>query len=387
MATSPTREDPTLQPFRVHVPDGTLTDMFDRLERTCYVPRLGTPDRPGGLGGERLRAFVERWLQFDWRAEEARLNSVDQYTAEVNGHRLHFARLRPRGHATPTMPLLLLHGWPSAFTEYLPLAALLSAGDGTIAFDVIIPSLPGFVFSELPGATLTRREIAADLHALMADVLGFEKYGAFGGDIGGGAAMWLGVDHPDALIGLQLIHAPIPAGDTPLDDHERAYLDTVDAYDRRDSGYSEIMLTRPDTIAAALADSPAGLLAWIADKWFDWVDGALGEVIDDSVLFGIATLYWATGTIGSSFRQYFDWDENPPRPAITAPVGVLLSQEPAMRGFPRSLAERAATDLRQFDHAPAGGHFMGIEQPTIAAAAIRSFFAALHSAEALPPTT
>ena len=137
------------------------------------------------------------------------------------------------------------------------------------------------------------------------------------------------------------------------------------------------MLTRPDTIAAALADSPAGLLAWIVDKWDDWVDGELSEVVDDSMLFGIATLYWATGTIGSSFRQYFDWYENPPRPPIIAPVGVLLSREPATQGFPRSLAERAARDLRSFDAAPAGGHFLGAEQPAAAAAAIRAFFGSL----------
>ena len=372
-----------VQPFRIHVPDDTLTDMFDRLARTRYVPTLGTVDRPGGLGGERLRALVDRWLRFDWRAEEARLNVFEHYTAEVNGHRLHFARLRPQRKAKHTVPLLLLHGWPSAFTEYLPLAELLSAGDaGSVGFDVIVPSLPGFVFSELPDATLTRREIAADLHTLMVNVLGFGRYGAFGGDIGGGAAMWIGVDNPDALIGLQLIHAPIPAAGTPLDDLEEVYLDAVDAYDRSDSGYSEIMLTRPDTIAAALADSPAGLLAWIVDKWHDWVDGDLGAAVDDSVLFGIATLYWATGTIGSSFRQYFDWNENPPRPPITAPTGVLLSREPAMRGFPRSLAERAATDLRRFEQASAGGHFMGAEQPDIAAAAITSFFTSLHDREA-----
>ena len=366
-----------VHPFHLHIADDVLTELRGRLASTRYVPTLGSVDRPGGLGGARLRALVERWHQFDWRVEEARLNAVEQYTAEVNGHRLHFARVRATGSAQRTVPLLLAHGWPSAFTEYLPLAALLAAGDGEVGFEVVVPSLPGFVFSDLPDSLLPRRAIAADLHSLMTDVLGFERYGVFGGDIGGGAAMWIGVDHPESLIGLQLIHAPIPAGGVPSTADEQAYLESVEAYDRRDSGYSEIMVTRPDTIAAALADSPAGLLAWIVDKWHDWVDGDLHAVVDDSVLFGIATLYWATGTIGTSFRQYFDWEENPPRPPITAPLGVLLSREPAMRGFPRSLAERAATDLRRFEPAAAGGHFMGIEQPARTAAAIRSFFATL----------
>lgn len=354
--------------FRVHVPDDVLADLRDRLGRTRYL-RSPRPGWEGGLGGEELRTLVEGWLASDWRAEEARLNAVEQRTAIVNGHRLHFARVRGSG-AGPHTPLLLLHGWPSAFVEYLPLAQLLSD-----AFDVIIPSLPGFVFSEALEPPLTRRAIAESLHGLMTDVLGFERYATFGGDIGGGASTWLGVDHPDSIVGLQLLSPPFPAGD-PENDEERRFLEALDEYDRLDGGYSEIMLSRPDTIAAALADSPAGLLAWIADKWHDWVDhtnGGWERVVDSGVLYTIATLYWATDSIGTSFQQYYDFERNPARPPITAPVGVYLAREPGFAGFPRSLAERAAPGLRQFVLAPAGGHFAGFEHPDPAAEAIRTF--------------
>lgn len=363
-----------VEPFRVHIADDVLDDLRLRLQRTRVVPLVGRG--AGGLGGSRLARMAAHWAETDWRARERRLNEVEQFTAEVRGHRLHFARVPAPREARRVIPLLLLHGWPSAFTEYLPLAAALRAGaTDDLAFDVIVPSLPGFVFSDLPSGPLTRAAIAEDLHALMTDALGFTRYAAFGGDIGGAAATWLGALHPEALIGIHLIHPPFP-DDEPRSDEEAAYLRALEAYDEADGGYSAIMGTRPDTIASALADSPAGLLAWIADKWDDWADGGLAA-IDESELFCIATLYWATGTIGTSFRQYADWPFNGPRPPVTAPTGVLLSREPFLDGFPRSLAERAVTDLRSFEIAEAGGHFLGWERPAATAQAIRRFFGRL----------
>ncbi|WP_348786888.1 epoxide hydrolase family protein [Leifsonia sp. NPDC080035] len=357
----------TIEEFRIHVPDDVLGDLRERLSRTRYLSSPHRPGWEGGLGGERLRALVEGWLAFDWRAEEARLGEVEQGIAEVGGSRIHFARVRGTGEG-PHTPLLLLHGWPSAFVEYLPLAALLSD-----RFDVVIPSLPGFVFSELPEPPLTRPRIAEALHGLMTEALGFPRYASFGGDIGGGSSTWLGVEHPESVIGIQLLSPPFPADETPADEDERRFLEALAAYDEGDGGYSEMMLTRPDTIAAALADSPAGLLAWLGDKWHDWVDGGFERIVDSGILYTIATLYWATDSIGTSFQQYYDWGTNPSRPPIAAPVGVYLAREPGFRGFPRSLAERATTDLRQFVVAPAGGHFAGFEQPEATAAAIRSF--------------
>ncbi|MFF1878611.1 epoxide hydrolase family protein [Leifsonia sp. NPDC058230] len=374
----------TAEPFRIDVPESIVADLRERLQRTRYAPPLGDGDWSGGIDSATLRGLVDAWLDdFDWRAQEARLNSYDQFVAEVNGHRIHFVRISAAGSADTRIPILLLHGWPSAFTEYLPLGERLAnpaafGSDARVAFDVVIPSLPGFAFSELPDRPLTRQAIADDLHELMTAVLGYDRYAAFGGDIGGGAATWLGVDHADRVIGVQLLHAPFPADTSSLTDEEQTYLDSVDAYDAGDGGYSEIMATRPDTIAAALIDSPAGLLAWIVDKWHDWVDGDLFRTIDRDALLTLVTLYWVTDSIGTSFRQYFDYDANPPRPPIVAPLGVYLSREPVMDGFPPSLAARAALDVREFLRAPQGGHFAGLEQPGRTADAIRAFFGPLH---------
>ncbi|GAA1438686.1 epoxide hydrolase family protein [Leifsonia poae] len=371
-----------IEPFRVHVPDEVLDDLRGRLQRTRFLPSIGAAPWSGGIDPAVLRSLVDDWAHLDWRAHEERLNQYDQFLADVNGHRMHFVRIPAAGSAGQRVPLLLLHGWPSAFTEYLALGDRLAnpasyGSDARIAFDVVIPSLPGFLYSELPDRPLTRQAIADDLHELMSGVLGYDRYGAFGGDIGGGAATWLGVDRAEHLLGIQLLNAPFPADETPHSDDERAYLAALEEYDRADGGYSEIMLSRPDTIAAALNDSPAGLLAWIVDKWHDWVDGDLEHVIAREQLLVLATLYWATESIGTSFQQYFDYEHNRPRPPIVAPVGVYLSREPGFRGFPRSLAERAADDLREFVVAEAGGHFAGAEHPEPTADAIRGFFGRL----------
>jgi hypothetical protein len=168
--------------------------------------------------------------------------------------------------------------------------------------------------------------------------------------------------------------------DPPLTDAERAFIDALDAYDKRDGGYSEIMLTRPDTIAAALQDSPAGLAAWIVDKYRDWSDcgGDLDSRLDRDGILTVLTLYWATGTIGSSVRQYYDWHQTPPRPSVTVPAGVTMSAEPVFRDMPRTFAERSYPDLRHWRGPTVGGHFMPLEEPELLADDLRTFFGTLR---------
>ena len=213
--------------------------------------------------------------------------------------------------------------------------------------------------------------------------LGYPRYGAFGGDIGGGITQWLGALHPDQVAGVHLMSAPTPdefPADRPATPEERAYLDALHAYDLTDQGYSEIMWTRPDTIAAALADSPAGLAAWIIDKYRDWSDcgGDVETRWDKDTMLTVATLYWATGCIGTSFRSYYHDGQNPPPPRILAPAAVTLSNEPAYAGFPRSLAERRCADLRHWSTPGRGGHFMAHEEPEQVAREVREFFRPLR---------
>ncbi|MGC5306640.1 epoxide hydrolase family protein [Micromonospora zamorensis] len=371
--------------FRIDVSDAVLDDLRARLARTRFTDRSGNRPWQGGVDPDYLRDLVSYWHDgYDWRAREAELNAYPQHLAVVGGRKLHFLHVRaarPAGTPAP-LPLILSHGWPSSFVEMLPLVDRLTSPAGG-GFDVVVPSLPGFGFSEVPDEPVTRALLARTLHELMTDVLGYERYGAFGGDVGGVVTGWLGALHPEQVAGIHMIHPPFPASfdARPLSAAEQAYLDAEAAYDETDGGYSAIMGTRPDTLAAALADSPAGLAAWIVDKYRDWSDnhGDLANSIDTDTLLTIITLYWATGTIGSSFRQYADFDHNTPRPDITVPAAFTVSTEPSQANFPREIAERACTDIRHWSEPGRGGHFMPLEEPDLLASEMRQFFTSLRA--------
>ncbi len=350
-----------MRPFSISVASETLDDLRARLEKT----RFTTPSASGwdaGVDPAYLRSLVDYWAHdFDWRGAEARLNAYPQFTDRGQ----HFVHVR-RDSTRP--PVLLAHGWPSSFLEMLPLLDLLEV-------DVVVPSLPGFLFSALPDGPLTRRAIAEVFHTLMTQTLGYDRYFVFGGDIGGAAGGWLATMYPDEVAGLHVIHGPFPSGfdAAPITPAEQAWLDIDEARDETDAGYSAIMSTRPDTIAAALADSPAGLAAWIVDKYHAWTDGDFTTSFDRDTLCSILTLYWVTGSIGTSFRQYLDYPHNAARPRIGVPVAVTQSHEAGMEAFPRSIAERAADDIRQYSAAQRGGHFMALEQPRFVAGELSGF--------------
>ncbi|MEV5751584.1 epoxide hydrolase family protein [Actinoallomurus sp. NPDC052308] len=381
----------TVTPFQISVSDDVLDDLRARLARTRFTTASDTTSWAAGTDPGYLRELVAYWAnEFDWRAAEKALNAFPHYLAEVAGRRVHFVHVRgvrPEGGPEP-LPLVLTHGWPSSFVEMLGVARRLAdpaayGGDPADAFDVVIPSLPGFLFSELPDGPFTRQGTARIWHSLMTETLGHRRFGAFGGDIGGGVTQWLGALFPESLVGVHVTSAVVTAdfGDRPPTAEEQAFLDDLRAYDEQDGGYSEIMCTRPDTVAAGLMDSPAGLAAWIIDKYRDWSDcgGDLETRWDKDTLCTIATLYWATGTIGSSFRQYYDYPSNPPVPRVTVPGAVTLSNEPAFRTLPKSLAERLYADLRHWHRPERGGHFMAQEEPEQVVDDLRAFFRPLRT--------
>jgi pimeloyl-ACP methyl ester carboxylesterase len=381
----------TPEPFQICVSDDVLTDLRARLARSRFAAASDTTYWAAGTDPGYLRELVTYWAAgFDWRAAETALNAFPHCVAEVAGQRVHFVHIRGRrapGAPAP-LPLILTHGWPSSFVEMLAVAGLLadpaaSGGDPADAFDVVIPSLPGFLYSELPARPFTRRGVAETWHALMTGTLGYPRFGAFGGDIGGGVTQWLGALYPGEVAGIHITSAVVTTDFTeqPPTAEEQAYLDGRAAYDAGDQGYSEIMCTRPDTLAAALTDSPAGLVAWIIDKYRDWSDcaGDIERRWDKDTLLTVATLYWATSTIGSSFRQYYNYSLNEPVPVITVPAAVTLSNEPAYVNFPRSLTERVCTDLRHWNAPGRGGHFMSHEEPEQVASELRTFFRPLRT--------
>jgi pimeloyl-ACP methyl ester carboxylesterase len=303
-------------------------------------------------------------------------------------HFVHVRAKRIEGAPEP-LPLILTHGWPSTFVEMLRVADRLAdpashGGDPGDAFDVVIPSLPGFLYSELPPGPLTRRRIAEIWHTLMTRTLGYPRFGAFGGDVGSGVTQWLGARYPETVAGIHVTSAVVPTDfqKGPPTAEEQSFLDALAAYHANDQGYGAIMCTRPDTVAAALLDSPAGLAAWIIDKYRDWSDcgGDLEARWDKDTLLTVATLFWVTGSIGSSFRQYYDYPSNEPLPTIAVPAAVTLTSETAYTGFPKSLAERLFGDLRRFRTPEHGGHFMAHEEPEQVADELRTFFGPLRSA-------
>ncbi|MEU6076053.1 epoxide hydrolase family protein [Micromonospora sp. NPDC047074] len=381
---------PQAVPFTIDVPDELLADLAERLARTRF-PRPTASGWCAGTDPDYLRELVTYWRSdFDWRARERELNAVPHYTASLDGRRVHFVHLRaaPSSGSPSPLPLVLTHGWPSSFVEMLPLAARLAdpaayGGEQGDAFDVVVPSLPGFVFSDLPSHGLVTPPVVADLWArLMTDVLGYSTFGAYGGDIGSHVTGFIGARHPQRVVGIHTHHPnlhPVLDGAHPLSAAEQAYLKArSDEHDGSDDGYAAIQSTRPDTLAAALLDSPAGLAAWIVEKYRAWsdCDGDLESRFSKDLLLTVATLYWATGTIGSSFRPYYDDSRTPPLEAVDVPAGVRLTPED--RDYPREYAERVYRDLRQWRGPTRGGHFLPLEEPDVLANDLRDFFRPLR---------
>ncbi|HCT76508.1 MAG TPA: epoxide hydrolase [Micromonosporaceae bacterium] len=373
-------------PFAIRVPDSVLDDLRERLARSRFADPTPGPPWAAGTDPGYLRELVRYWANgFDWRAVERSLNAYPQYVADIDGGQVHFVHVPAVGPAKG-FPLVLTHGWPSTFTEMLPLVGLLTdpgshGADPADAFDVVIPSLPGYTFSDVRADAPATEPVTAELWAkLMTDVLGYQRFGAFGGDIGSGVSTWLGVLHPERVAGIFSHHPKYPPSErrTNLSPAEEAFVQGLSERGDEDGAYAHIQETRPDTLAAALIDSPVGLAAWIVEKFQRWGD-CHGDVtsrftMDD--LLTMVTLYWATDCVGTSFRPYRDDSLTPALPLVQVPTGFILSVEDA--GIPREFAERVYTDIRMWQEPSRGGHFIAIEEPELIADGLRTFFRPLR---------
>jgi pimeloyl-ACP methyl ester carboxylesterase len=370
-----------VDPFLIDVGDEVLDDLRARLRATRWPPPA--PGRPWELGTDEqvLRSLVEYWADdFDWRAQESRLNRRPQFTARIDGVWIHFVHRRARGRGARA--LILTHGWPIAFIEYLPVLDLLAD------FDVVIPSLPGYGFSERPTEVgVNYRRVASIWHELMTG-LGYDHYAVGGGDFGAGVASVIALDQPESVIGVHLTNfelvptaADIASSATPA---EREYIAASDAWWEREKGYKQIQSTKPQTLSYAMADSPVGTLAWILEKWRSWTDCGGDPVakFGADYLLTLATLYWLNGSIATSFRDYYDnrWQPSLPdqshrieRPSAFAVFDHGFAGEPHP---PRSLVERLY-NVTRWTEMPRGGHFAAIEEPALVARDIQDFFAEL----------
>ncbi len=378
-------------PFQIHVEEAVLADLRARIDNTRWPEAIPGCGWAQGTDPGYLRGLLAYWADgFDWRAQERELNQHPQFRAEVDGVRVHVVHQRaPRGDG---IPLILTHGWPSCFVELLPLVPLLTEpaahGISGPAFDVVIPSLPGYGFSERPAHTgVTCRYVAGLWHELMQG-LGYERYGAQGGDFGSAVATYMALDHPDPMIGVHLTNLDVEPytgeGSRALSEAERAYLADYQRWCDVERGYSAIQSTKPQTVGYGLNDSPAGLAGWILEKWRSWTDskGDLDEHFSRDFLLTLLTVYWVTQTITTSMRDYYDnrfcGSSVGPHDHVRTPTAVaVFPHHFAWEGEPpREWAERLY-DVRRWTSMPRGGHFAPVEEPELVARDIAAFFADL----------
>ncbi len=400
MTSSPAE---TIRPFRIAVPQRDLDDLHDRLDRTRWPDPLAGTGWAYGVPQEYLRELVRYWRHtYDWRAAEARLNEWPQFTTTIDGATVHFAHVRsPEPDATP---LVITHGWPGSIVEFLDVVGPLTdpaahGGDPADAFHVVVPSIPGFGLSGPAPGTGWEAGRVADAWAELMRRLGYERFGAQGGDWGAAVSRELGRAHPERVIGVHLnllpgaqaVTEPTAEELEELDPEERARTLTSwrrwSEWSREGTGYAVLHATRPQTLAYALHDSPVGQLAWIVEKFREWTDSdeLPEEAVDRDLLLTNVMLYWLTGTAGSSARIYYERAHatgRAARPAepSTAPTAIALF--PAELQIPlRHKAERTENLVRwtEFDR---GGHFAAMEEPDLLVGDVRAFFRELRRRQA-----
>jgi pimeloyl-ACP methyl ester carboxylesterase len=383
----------TVRPFTIQVPEADLADLKSRLARTRWSERETVDDWSQGLPLRVAQEMCAYWEhEYDWRARERQLNSFPQFTTDIDGLAVHFVYLKS---ANPgAIPIVLTHGWPGSFVEYLkvigPLVDPVAHGGAVEdSFDVVIPSLPGYAFSGKPtvaGWGVAR--VARAWAALMSE-LGYERFAAAGSDWGTSVSASLGIQFPERVIGLHLIPplvAPDPSTFDSLTPSERAAIDDLARTNAAEAGYSAEHSTKPQTIGYALVDSPAALCSWVLEKFWSWSDnrGDLHSVIGRDEFLDNLMMYWIPGTGASSVRMY--WESFPEIFAIfssevvdqvTVPVGASIFPQENPRVSERWAARRF-TDIRQWHELERGGHFPALEQPSVVVAELASFFRLLR---------
>lgn len=378
-------------PFRANVSEVVLADLRERLAATRWPEPMDGVGWTEGVDLTWLRRVVSHWeARFDWRIQEAKLNAFPQCVVRVGETRIHCIHARGRG--PRPMPLVVTHGWPGSLFEMLGLIPLLTdpashGGSPADAFDVVVPSIPGYGFSERPRSPGMSNSVVADLWLELMESLGYPRFGAQGGDWGAGISTWIARKAPARLTGLHLNY--IPGSFRPwvddeslLTSEEVAFLGARARWSEEEGAYAHLQATRPGTLGVALTDSPAGLAAWILEKVRAWsdCDGDLESRFSLDDLLANVTLYWATGTAASSLRLYRESQLTPlqlgPGERIRVPMGFARFPVEAPSP-PRRWVERGY-EVRQWTEMPRGGHFAAWEEPQLLAEDIRKFFRPLR---------
>lgn len=382
--------DDAIHPFRIEVPQADLDDLKQRLANTRWAGELplepSGPQRgpvpPGweyGVPLSYVRRLAEYWRdRYDWRAWEARINAWPQFTTEIDGQHIHF--IHARSAEAGALPLILTHGWPGSIVEYLDVIAPLTdprahGGEPDDAFDLVIPSLPGFAFS---GATSERgwsRYRTARAWAELMRRLGYERYGAAGNDVGSEVSPEVGRADPDHVIGVHVTQLfSFPSGDpaelADLSEEDLALLQFLKFFDDNMSAFNKLQSSQPQTLAHALADSPVGQLAWSGQLF--------GPAVDDDFALTNITIYWLTNTAASASRKYYEDSHAPEHPSgpTTVPTG-LASFANDFRPV-RCLAERDHANIVTWNMYDTGGHYAAHQVPELLVSDIRDFYRRLR---------
>ncbi|MEW2560105.1 epoxide hydrolase family protein [Streptomyces griseorubiginosus] len=390
----------SITPFRVDIPQRDLDDLHARLDRTRWPDDLSATGWAYGVPAAYLRELAHHWRHsYDWRAAEAELNAWPQFTTVIDGTTVHFAHVRsPEPDATA---LILTHGWPGSIVEFLDVVGPLTdpaahGGDPADAFHVVVPSIPGFGLSGPPADTGWEAGRIAGAWAELMTRLGYERFGAQGGDWGAAISRELGRAHPGRVVGVHLNLLPGAQATREPTEEELAALEpgererTLESWRRwRDwssegTGYTVLNSTRPQTVGYALTDSPVGQLAWIVEKFQAWTDSAElpEEAVDRDRLLTNVMLYWLTGTAASAARIYYErahaTGESAARPTAPSTAPTALALFPAELQIPlRHKAERTENIVR-WTELGRGGHFAAMEEPDLLVEDIRAFFRQLR---------
>ncbi|GAA1329619.1 epoxide hydrolase family protein [Pseudonocardia xinjiangensis] len=373
-----------MREFQIKIPETDLDDLRDRLARTRWPEAATAEGWTQGVPLDYARELCDYWgRQYDWRRCEAELNALPQFRTGLDGggdDTVEIHLIHARSPHAGALPLLLTHGWPGSIVEFLGvIEALRNPPDPRDAFHVVVPSLPGYGFSGKPTVPGWGVERIATAWAQLMDRLGYDRYGAQGGDWGSMITSALGTGAPENLVGIHLtmpLAAPPPEGEgTALSPSEQAGLAARKAFQKVGTGYSSEQSTRPQTLGYGLVDSPSGQCTWIVEKFWDWTDcaGHPENVISRDRLLDNVMLHWLPGTGASSARLYWESFKRRRMDEVTVPTGVTQFPQELVR-LPRQWIERRYTDLRHWSEPATGGHFASLEQPDVFVDELRTFF-------------
>jgi pimeloyl-ACP methyl ester carboxylesterase len=381
----------TLQKIKIQIQDSTLEELYSRLSNTRWPNQLKGSDWERGMKKDYLQSLVGYWQNdYDWRAQEKELNSYSQFKCKIDGINIHFIWEKGKG-KNPT-PIILTHGWPDSFLRYKKIINKLTdparfGGDPNDSFDVIVPSLPGFGFSDKPELSGYNNARVAELWIkLMTENLGYSKFAAAGGDIGSGVTRYMALNHPQLLIGIHLTDVGIirdllvASDESKLSQAEIAYKKTAQQWMAQEAGYISIQSTKPQTLSYGLSDSPVGTAAWILEKFRSWSDckGQLENSYSKDELLTNVMIYWLTNTLSSSVNMYYENTHSlPPMGKIEIPTGIALFAQDIL--LPPKEWTIKNLNIVQWTEIPRGGHFTAMEEPDLFVEDIRKFYRQLKT--------